>query len=334
VPDKKPVRLSEERRARLLAAMGASSHAGTTPGPRRIVAIADSRKQPWWSWRAPQIYFALSGMAALGLIALYIAPHPFTKHKDLAAIQRVEDGRRNGQSAINMPSVSRGDPDASQPAVYRTAAKNRIERDPSQREASKAKTISRPTLANSGPEYQNTRGAVVSAEGPPPVKLDAFVVAESRGGGYASAAKATPASAPLLAADLSLANKPRLTLGAGTAAAPLDGMARFDGAESAAGKNVPNEQLQFVTGSAFPDDKRMAQGASSPTTGSGSSFGSGLDVGSVTLGPSGQIASDTPSRANSSSGNKVAFRSAIRSPKKATLLPEDELARLGVSEAI
>lgn len=74
-PDQAPLRLGDERRAKLLAAITpAPASTGETQGEGagpagNVVTLPEPRKPTWWSWRAPQMYFAASGMVAAGLVA-------------------------------------------------------------------------------------------------------------------------------------------------------------------------------------------------------------------------------------------------------------------------
>ena len=64
-PDREPMQLSESRRAQLLQTLGSGVAApeGTTPFP-------PPEKPRAWSWRAPQLYFTLSGLAAACVVAM------------------------------------------------------------------------------------------------------------------------------------------------------------------------------------------------------------------------------------------------------------------------
>ena len=66
-----PLKLSAERRAALLQTFGATSAPETVrPLGERIASLPPRRS--YWSWRAPQLYFAMSGMAAACLVGLLL----------------------------------------------------------------------------------------------------------------------------------------------------------------------------------------------------------------------------------------------------------------------
>src|SRR5262245_19984943 len=66
-PDPTPLRMSEERRAKLLAALGAKSEAPALG--ERVATVTSIDARPKW-WRQPQLYFALSGVAAACFIGV------------------------------------------------------------------------------------------------------------------------------------------------------------------------------------------------------------------------------------------------------------------------
>jgi hypothetical protein len=67
--DSAPLRLSLERRAKLLRALGAAESA-EAPSRDNVVALPTMPSR--WSWRRPQLYFSTAGMAAACLAVLFV----------------------------------------------------------------------------------------------------------------------------------------------------------------------------------------------------------------------------------------------------------------------
>ena len=106
--EEEPLKLSAERRAALLRTIGAT-HAPEAVRPlgERIATLPQRRS--YWSWRAPQLYFVMSGMAAACLVGLLLyrqrmpelyeakATLQFQKQNSIMTVQGVvdqEDRRR------------------------------------------------------------------------------------------------------------------------------------------------------------------------------------------------------------------------------------------------
>lgn len=168
-PEREPLRLSVERRTKLLATLGAKSTTPASGAPKIIVARPSVSKPSWWSWRAPRLYFALSGVAAVLLIGVFILPGLMVGQKRAFDREIAAEAR-------------------DREAIFRTA-----------QIAQAAANENQSRLARRPKEQ---RGNVADASvADPIVKLDAFTVSEPRDAGAVglaatSASPAVPVMSP------------------------------------------------------------------------------------------------------------------------------------------
>lgn len=74
-PDREPLRMSAERRAKVLQVIGAADGGAASGGVVVTMPMSQARSSwSYWSWRRPQIYFAISGLAVASLILMVTAP--------------------------------------------------------------------------------------------------------------------------------------------------------------------------------------------------------------------------------------------------------------------
>ena len=103
-PDREPLRLSPERRAKVLSAIAEPAEqpaANVVPLKERAAALP--RVSSRWSWRRPQIYFVMSGLAAACFAVLLFQPR--FKTERYTAVAKIPFEEPSAQ-AIGLPSVS------------------------------------------------------------------------------------------------------------------------------------------------------------------------------------------------------------------------------------
>jgi secreted protein with Ig-like and vWFA domain len=181
-PDRTPLRMSAERRAKLLQAIGATDH-GAAADPGKVVTLPPAKARSRWSWRGRQIYFTLAGAAAAGLVVLLVLPVREDKYRMKSAIAKAV------AEAPALPGESPKDAEQARlpaPASVTLSAGGAGGR-----------------IAGSDNELAAGAAAPVPPRAERTVVLDAFTVATSREGRVAAAATG--------AGSASAANKPDAT---------------------------------------------------------------------------------------------------------------------------
>jgi Ca-activated chloride channel family protein len=202
-PDAQPLRMSAERRAKLLATIGG---AGAATRDEKIAVLPLKPRQSWW--RSPQIYFAASGLAAAALIVIVIAPGQFSDYKRAAGAEREAkvlsmsvplmlpvEGASDDTRAMPTPPFRQT---LSSPQALTILAEKPARPDPVEERGASERILA-----------ANVREA--QATGEPIVKLDAFTVSEPRDAGYAAAVSAGSykpvITVPGLSADIEAKDK-------------------------------------------------------------------------------------------------------------------------------
>ena len=97
-PDKNPVRLSDGRRAKLLATIG--THAPALPSEQRVVPIR--REGSRWSWRAARMYYTIGGLAAACvLVMVQLSPRQKLAERESAKVHALADVQRQRMQKVS-----------------------------------------------------------------------------------------------------------------------------------------------------------------------------------------------------------------------------------------
>ncbi|MBL9211552.1 MAG: von Willebrand factor type A domain-containing protein, partial [Opitutaceae bacterium] len=222
-PDREPLQLSGPRRAQLLQTLGGGV-AATDP----TTPFAPTEKPRPWSWRAPQLYFTLSGLAAACIVAMMTiawdreerVARPDQARMLELALPSVEEVRAQSGAALKRRVEVRdgAEPDEAPPMAVQFAPARPAPPAPPALPIGQAGEVRSARAPAGGAAFE--RGVVGGATPSPPmrddaiVKLEPFVVAETMTGNGAALASASVVAAPK-PGKLTL-NAPGSTFGFGT----------------------------------------------------------------------------------------------------------------------
>lgn len=278
-PDPEPWRMAEERRAKLLRTLGATP-AEIAPDSAPVVPLPSPTPARRGRWKAPQLYFIASGLAAACLLGFLVMPEMVRQDASSMTFELVA-----GQSSAEASQTLRRNLPVE--GAGRKNAREELDR--------KAET---PVRSLAMPAVQEAPAAAVPLSRPAPApetvyKLDAFTVTASSDRGYGAAAGAASAPKPVapppaeFTRDLADALKPKASgtkeaAAGGTIVSDLSFKSRIDeraalsqpttpvvlgGTEKKSGRTDADgapaaDRVQLVIGS---DDKPLARSSPPPT---------------------------------------------------------------------
>lgn len=243
-PEAEPLRLSAERRAKLLKTLGADPQ--VLPLREQVVVLPP--KKAWWRTRAAQVSLTLGSMAAGGMVALLVtslqtpvyveeAQVKFKKSEGDATAMTMVDGeylrtasapqpvevvrayegekRREGATVMlgNVGERAAAPPMSADEArakdigiAYRRALREPTRPTPMATSAAPQAPVPAPAMVDAATVEVTPAEAMAKAAREEPVRMDAFTVEADRGVGYtaASSMNAAPLASPFKTPPISL----------------------------------------------------------------------------------------------------------------------------------